>query len=80
MRDSVEEIGQMIRNRRETLQLIQPQLADLAKVSIRTIQLIEAGRANPSLDTLIKVADCLGLDVKLELKRSGKQSVASENR
>ena len=75
MRNPALEIGELIRKRRELLGLLQPQLASVAGVSTRTIQLIEAGKANPSLDTLFKIADPLGLAVKLELKDAAKGSV-----
>lgn len=64
-------IGEAIRKRRELLGLLQPQLASISGVSTRTIQLVEMGKANPSLDTLIKLADPLGLTVKLLLKEAG---------
>lgn len=64
-------IGKAIRKRRELLGLLQPQLASISGVSTRTIQLVEMGKANPSLDTLIKLADPLGLTVKLLLKETG---------
>lgn len=64
------EIGESIRQRRELLGLLQPRLAAIAGISRRTIQLIEAGKANPSLDTLLKIADPLGLTVKLVLKET----------
>lgn len=65
------EIGETLRKRRELLGLLQPRLAAIAGVSTRTIQLIEAGKANPSLDTLYKIADPLGLDIKLILRETG---------
>lgn len=68
MRNTAIEIGEMLRQRRDLLGLLQPQLAAIAGISTRTIQLIEAGKANPSLETLFKIADSLGLSVKLELK------------
>lgn len=61
-------MGEIIRKRRELLGLLQPQLASISGISTRTIQLVEMGKANPSLDTLIKLADPLGLTVKLMLK------------
>lgn len=61
-------IGQSIRERRELLGLLQPQLSSIAGVSTRTIQLVEAGKANPSLQTLMQLADALGLNLQLVLK------------
>ena len=69
------EIGSSIRKRRELLGLLQPRLAAIAGVSRRTLQLIEAGKANPSLDILLKIADPLGLTVKLTLKEPGSGTI-----
>ena len=71
MRNEVVNIGEIIRKRRELLGLLQPQLAAISGVSIRTIQLVEMGKGNPSLETLIKIADPLGLRINLSLKEPG---------
>jgi len=68
MRNSSTEIGKTIKKRREILGLLQPQLASLASVSTRTIQLVELGTGNPSLNTLSQIADALGMSVRLVLK------------
>jgi transcriptional regulator with XRE-family HTH domain len=73
MRNSVTKLGRVIRERRELLGLIQPQLTTLSGISTRTIQLVEQGKGNPSLNTLIRLADPLGLSLELILK------VPSEN-
>jgi transcriptional regulator with XRE-family HTH domain len=61
-------IGEIIKKRRELLGLLQPQLSELSNVSTRTIQLVEQGKGNPSLDTLLKLAEPLGLFPMLLLK------------
>ncbi len=68
------ELGDTIRQRRELLGLLQPKLAALSGISTRTIQLVEQGKANPSLDTLIKLAQPLGLRLKLELREPSKSN------
>ncbi|KIC93613.1 helix-turn-helix transcriptional regulator [Flavihumibacter solisilvae] len=62
------QIGEVIRQRRELLGLLQPQLADISGVSRRTIQLVEMGKANPTIEVLAKLADPLGLTLQLVLK------------
>lgn len=62
-------IGPAIRKRRELLGLLQPDLAAISGVSTRTIQLIELGQGNPSLETLIKLIDPLGLELTLSIKQ-----------
>lgn len=64
----MENLGTRIRNRRVLLGLLQPELATISGISTRTIQLIERGQGNPSLETLIKLIDPLGLRIDLVLK------------
>jgi transcriptional regulator with XRE-family HTH domain len=68
MRIEVTELGEKLKARREILRLLQQQLAVLSGVSVRTIQLVEQGKGNPSLQTLIRVANPLGLRLDLVLK------------
>ena len=72
MRNSLIKLGHSIRQRRELLGLLQPQLAALSGVSTRTIQLVEQGKGNPSIETLISLADPLGLSLELMLKEPSK--------
>lgn len=63
------EIGYFIKKRREQLQLRQQDLAELSHINTRTIHLIEQGSGNPSLDTLHKIAEVLGLELQLKVKQ-----------
>jgi transcriptional regulator with XRE-family HTH domain len=72
MRSSLMALGEKLRQRRELLRLNQAQLAAVADVSVRTIQMVEQAKTSPSLDTLIRLADVLGLEVGLSLKDPGK--------
>ncbi len=66
----VNSIGETIRNRRKELGITQPHLAELAKVSINTLYKLERGKCNPSLDVLNKLAEVLGMELKLEVKKN----------
>ncbi len=70
MRSTLVILGQKLRLRRELLRLNQAQLAAMADVSVRTIQLVEQAKSSPSLDTLIRLAEVLGLEVDLRLTDS----------
>ena len=61
-------IGQIIKARRKDLGLTQNTLALLSQVGINTIVSIERGSKSPSVETLTKVADALGLDLTLVVK------------
>lgn len=62
-------IGQIIKNRRKELKLTQNTLALLSQVGINTIVSIERGSKSPSLETLLKVTDVLGLELQLHVKQ-----------
>jgi len=62
-------VGKSIKERRKTLRVTQPQLAELAGVSINTLYKIERGQANPTLHTLNKIANVLGMEVSLQVKK-----------
>jgi len=62
-------IGKSIKERRKTLRVTQDQLADLAGISVNTLYKIEREQANPTLDTLTKIADTLGMKVCLQVKK-----------
>lgn len=72
MRISMIDLGEKLRQRRELLGLLQSQLAALSGVSTRTIQLVEQGKGNPSMGTLLQLADPLGLRLDLALKQPAK--------
>jgi transcriptional regulator with XRE-family HTH domain len=65
------EIIQTIKERREVLQVTQETLAELSGVGLRTLKQLESGKGNPTLLTLQKVADVLGMEVCLKVKTIG---------
>lgn len=60
---------QQIKERREILKITQESLADLSGVGLRTIKQLEGGKANPTFNTLQEIADVLGLELVLQVKR-----------
>lgn len=65
----VSKIGLSIKQRRKVLNITQPHLAELAQISVNTLYKIERGQANPSLDVLSRLAEILGMEIVLELKK-----------
>ncbi len=63
-----EEIIQVIKERREMLKVTQETLATLSGVGLRTLRQFESGKGNPTLSTLQKLTDALGLDLVLVVK------------
>lgn len=62
-------IGKSIKERRKSLQVSQAQLAELADISVNTLYKIEREQANPTLETLTKITDILGMEVCLQVKK-----------
>ncbi len=61
-------LGETLRNRRKELKITQPHLAELAGISTNTLYKLERGQGNPTLEVLNKLAEVLGLELKLEVK------------
>jgi transcriptional regulator with XRE-family HTH domain len=59
-----------IKKRRQMLAVTQEHLAELSGVALRTIKEIESGKGNPTFITLSRIADVLGMEIKLEVKQS----------
>jgi transcriptional regulator with XRE-family HTH domain len=65
----IKEMGLFIKERRQVLGMIQPDLAEMAQVSINTIYKIERGETNPSIKVLNKLAEVLGIELTLSMKK-----------
>lgn len=65
----VAEFGETIKNRRKELNITQPHLAELAKVSTNTLYKLERGKGNPSIEVLHRLAEVLGLELILDVKK-----------
>jgi transcriptional regulator with XRE-family HTH domain len=57
-----------VKERREIMQVTQETLAELSGVGLRTLKQFESGKGNPTLSTLQKLADVLGMEVCLKVK------------
>ncbi len=51
------------------LRVTQSQLAELAGISKNTLYKIERGQANPTVETLDKIASTLGMEICLQVKK-----------
>jgi transcriptional regulator with XRE-family HTH domain len=72
-----QELIKIIKDRREALQVTQESLAKHSGVGLRTLKQFESGKGNPTLLTLNKLADVLGLEICLIVKKVNNE--ASEN-
>jgi transcriptional regulator with XRE-family HTH domain len=62
------ETFQIIRARREMMQVTQEALSEISGVGLRTLKQVESGKGNPTVKTLQKLADALGLEIVLQVK------------
>ena len=60
-----QEIGKVIAERRDTLDITQVRLAKLSGISVHTLSNLETGEGNVTLDTLLKVAGIIGFKVRI---------------
>jgi len=67
-----EEIIKVIKERKDILGINQEYLAELSEVGIATIKRFESGTGNITLNNLRKIANVLGLDINLEIKKPNK--------
>ena len=69
--DPAFDLGAEVVSRRKALGLRQEDLADLAGVSHRFVQAVEAGKQTVQLDKVVAVLDVLGLRLSVSPRRGG---------
>lgn len=63
-------IIEQIKERRKILDVTQETLSEISGVGLRTLKQFESGKGNPTLQTLGKLCNALGLEIKLETKKT----------
>jgi len=63
-----QQIGKIIQERRDYLNLTQKDVAEMAGITFKSISEIELGIRNPSINTLNKVLGVLGLEISVQIK------------
>lgn len=63
-----QQIGKIIQERRDYLNLTQKDVAEMAGITFKSISEIELGIRNPTLTTLKGVLDALGLELTVQIK------------
>ena len=69
-----EEIGVQISKRRQVLGIDQKTAAELSGVSVHTFSDVESGKGNPSVKVLGKMLDALGLEIRIQLKQTSRET------
>ncbi|MCD8406392.1 helix-turn-helix domain-containing protein [Tenacibaculum dicentrarchi] len=59
---------EIVKNRRKNLNVTQEMLADLSGVGLRTLKQFESGKGNPTVETLNKLGNALGIELTFIVK------------
>lgn len=63
-------IAEVMKSQRKKLSISQLDLAEMSEVGITTVKQIEAGKGNPSLSTVEKIMEVLGMEIKYEVRQT----------
>lgn len=65
----LEKLGNLLKSRREVLNITQRDLAELSNVGLRTLKALENGETNPTLNTLNKILEVLGMEFSIAVRK-----------
>ena len=63
-------LPEVIKSRRKTLAITQQDLAEMARIGLATIKDIERGKGNPSLGTVSKIMEVLGMVIEYKVRQT----------
>ena len=63
-------LPEVMKSRRKTLSLSQQDLAEMAGIGVSTIKDIERGQGNPSLATISKILEVLGMEMVFKVRQT----------
>ena len=64
------DLKEVMKSRRKTLSISQLDLAEMAEVSLATVKDIERGKGNPSLATVNKIIEVLGMVIIFQVRQT----------
>ncbi|MDO4510290.1 MAG: helix-turn-helix domain-containing protein [Bacteroidales bacterium] len=59
----------IIKERRKSVGITQEDLADMAGISLSYLKMIEQRKANPTIQIIEQVLDCLGMQLNVAIKQ-----------
>ena len=63
-------LAEVIKSRRKTLAISQQDLAEMAGVGLATIKDIERGKGNPSMGTVSRIMEVLGMEISFVVRQT----------
>lgn len=64
------DLKEVMKSRRKALSISQLDLAEMAEVSLATVKDIERGKGNPSLATVNKIIEVLGMEMIFQVRQT----------
>lgn len=64
---NIQEMGKTIKARRQALGIDQKSLSEISGVAVHTISNIEQGKANPTVEILNRLAEALGMELRMKV-------------
>ncbi len=65
---NIKEAGDRIKKRRMSLRIDQRALGEISGIAVHTLSNIEAGKGNPTVATLDRLLNALGMELRVQLK------------
>ncbi|MCE9615381.1 MAG: helix-turn-helix domain-containing protein [Lentisphaerae bacterium] len=65
---NIEDAGELIKKRRTSLGVDQRSLSEISGIAVHTLSNIEAGKGNPTVATLDRVLQALGMELRIQIK------------
>jgi len=64
------DLAEIIKERRKTLDISQQDLAEMAGIGLATLKDIERGKGNPSMATVSRIMEVLGLEMVFKVRQT----------
>lgn len=64
------ELGDVLKSRRKTLEISQLDLAEMAGVGLATVKDIERKKGNPSMSTVLRILEVLGIEIIFQVRKT----------
>lgn len=63
-------LAEVIKKRRKMLDISQRDLAEMAGIGLATIKDIERGKGNPSMGTVMKIMEVIGMEIEYKVRQT----------
>lgn len=65
---NVKDTGELMKKRRAALGIDQRTLSEISGIAVHTLSNIEAGKGNPTVETLDRVLHAMGMELRIQIK------------